>query len=395
MIKKILSIVLTIALLLSFSACGVVGSAAEVPNESALISDKLTMQGKADKLSETEITELADRLMQEAKTVFWWYHSDMSEELGIDIEEKPLQAYGSEWQRVGRFKTMKELKAATEAVFTLDFCKEHFYDKIEQHNKFKEIGGALYHNANVGGMGWIYSLPKEYIVQSADKDKIVLTAICDGLISGTKSEAEYEFELTMLRDSGGWKVNSYYNYTAQGVEGDLLLKDGLNVYGDDIENIAEALLGAGMLGETWTEPWTEESVSDQSLVRFYCMMNPDYKQEIPAKDFELFMHGSFDISTEHIRQIDDYNADKKVYEVSVDVSVPMMQAQADEYFKIDSIVQKNGKINLSYRTLWGNMAAEGDGSDTVYAGVISFRSAGRFFPVESVTVTEDYSDKYD
>ena len=170
-------------------------------------------------MSDADAVALADSLMQEGKAVFWWYHSDYAEDLDIDMDSANwIQGDWQEYATVGKFATMAQLKAATEAVFTSAFCEVHFYDKVNGSQKFHEIDGVLYHNMQSGGMGWVFALPKEYAIKTADKDTIILTAICSGLDArpGAEGSTEYEFEVTLKKQNDTWKLNSWYTYTPEG-----------------------------------------------------------------------------------------------------------------------------------------------------------------------------------
>ena len=162
-----------------------------------------------------------------------------------------------------------------------------------------------------------------------------------------------------------------------------------------VENIAYALCGAGMVGQSWTRLEGEEFKYNLSLTIFYCVMNPDYTTQIPAKEYEQFIQGYFDVSTELLHEMDDYNADNDTYEVSSDIVIDSIASQIEDFFKIDSIEQENGEIKVSYRVIWGPMAASGDGSDTAYAGYILLNENGDYYHINSVNVTEDNSNKYD
>lgn len=169
--------------------------------------------------SDAEIISLADSLMRQGNEIFWWYHSDYPDTLDLDTDEGNwIQGDWQTYAKVGRFATMAELKRATEAVFTREFCESHFYDKVNDNQKFHEIDGVLYHNLQSGGMGWIFGLPKEYSVKTAENDTIVLNAICDGLDNrpGNDGETEYEFEIMLTKIDGEWRLNSWYTYNPHG-----------------------------------------------------------------------------------------------------------------------------------------------------------------------------------
>jgi hypothetical protein len=206
---KALAFALTFTLAFSLVACG--GTEENAGQEPVTLP--------ASTLSDAEIIKMANNLMQEGQTVFWWYFSDYPDGLDLDRDENNwIQGDWQEYAKVGRFGTMAELKAATENVFTFDFCEAHFYDKINDNQKFHEIDGVLYHNLQSGGMGWIFALPKEYIVKTVESETIVLNAICDGLDarSGADGGTEYEFDVTLKNIDGAWRLNNWYDYSPEG-----------------------------------------------------------------------------------------------------------------------------------------------------------------------------------
>lgn len=183
----------------------------------------------------SEYTYYARTLMPQAHTVFTWYYSDAPyDDLWIDFDSPSLELNGSHYKKVVRFGSMDELKAATEAVFTIEFCEENFYSLFEI-GKFREIDGVLY----VGDQGGISeghtTPPKEYILLSVEDDRVVLTAICEGLDPNVDNPSyvpliDYSFELVLLKTTQKtidmspidcWRVDSYYSYDADGFRGDL------------------------------------------------------------------------------------------------------------------------------------------------------------------------------
>jgi len=325
MLIILLTFILTLGVCLSLSACGQRENTTEASEESGVASET-----EASELSNDEIFALADRLIREGHTVFWWYHSDLSDELGIDLEADTVEIDGQEFQKVGIFQTMNELKAATEAVFTSEFCETHFYDKINNYEKFKEVDGILYHNEFTGGMGWIFSLPKEYVVQSAGDDKIVLTAICDGLdwMKSSDDPVEYKFELVLLNDDSGWKLDTYYSYTSDGYLGNLLLRE-VKPDLDDLEDLTQRylypILFSGATQLTWTDP---EQIDAGRLIDMYgyvMVWNNDisesamvFENDIPyyyvsagILEPHIFMY--FDVSADHLHTAAQYAPDKNKY----------------------------------------------------------------------------------
>lgn len=163
----------------------------------------------------------------------------------------------------------------------------------------------------------------------------------------------------------------------------------------EVEDIAKALSSALMLGESWTDISGEDYKHNLSLTTFYCIMNQGYPSEIPAADYEAFAQKYFMVTVDALHAMDDYNKEKNAYTVSPDISIDRSITQSAEVFVVDGVeIQVDGILMLSYRSLWGGMAASGDGTDTAFAGNILFEKKNNDYRVKAVNVTEDNSDKY-
>lgn len=163
--------------------------------------------------------------------------------------------------------------------------------------------------------------------------------------------------------------------------------------------IVSALTGGGLLGETWTKADLNspqnELVAYEQLTGFYCMMFPESSSQIPAAEYEDCLRDYLGIEPENTRLLSEYHADKNCYMIPVDVSVDMIHQQIEKYLRIDGIQWENDQIKVSYRILWGDMASYGDGSDSAFEGFVSLENVEGTLQVQSVTITEDHSDKYD
>jgi len=127
----------------------------------------------------SEYTYYARTLMKQAHPVFSWYYNETPyDTLWIAPDAPELALDGSYYKEVVRFKSLDELIAATETVFTKEFCEANFYPMLDI-GKFREIDGLLY----IGDQGGIdegaTTPPKEYILRSVEDDRVVLTAICE------------------------------------------------------------------------------------------------------------------------------------------------------------------------------------------------------------------------
>jgi beta-lactamase regulating signal transducer with metallopeptidase domain len=194
-----------------------------------------TLENEVTNATESEdyatYTFYARQLMEQAHTVFTWYMSDAPfEELWTTIDAPSFERDGLWYRKVVRFKTLDELLAETERVFTKEFCENYFADTLA-NGKFIEIDGELYVGDNGGiseGATWP---PKDYILRSATEDEIVFLAICEGPDPDEYDRSvPYSFEL-ILRNEGpmdensspidAWRVDSYYAFGAGGEYGNL------------------------------------------------------------------------------------------------------------------------------------------------------------------------------
>ncbi|MEF9983366.1 MAG: DUF6070 family protein [Oscillospiraceae bacterium] len=242
---------------------------------------------------------------------------------------------------------MAELKSATESVFTLNFCQNAFYDLIDKYGKFKEIDGVLYHNGNVGGMGWIFGPPKSYTVQSYDKNKIVLNFICDGLNmnSSFPKEIEYEFELTLIYENGGWKVNNFYDCfggssPVNPIESNATISESTAFFLPDMDDEQQQfnqtyirpILLSGLLMRDWhSDNYSAISLNSNGeydnalLYAFEDILgfnNKDapaileqYNGKFPEKIIDDVLLSHFDFTAEQLHKILSpyYKADEKIY----------------------------------------------------------------------------------
>jgi len=162
----------------------------------------------------------------------------------------------------------------------------------------------------------------------------------------------------------------------------------------EVREVVSALYGAGMLyPETWTDPMSDENST--SFTRFYCLLNPYHPFDIPASDYEPFIMAYFDISAEELRAMNDYQADTDTYWVSIDNIDDHLAIEIVYFLRIDSVERENGKIKVSYRTLFRHFAPSSHESDTLVAGYVLLKKNGAHYRVESVTVTEHNGGKFE
>lgn len=215
MAKKLSGIV---AALLISSVCAACGTTSPDPQSDPTDSIyESTSTESANTLevedSDIETIAIADQLMQDGYAVFWWYFGGGN---GLELEnasfDPEVDGEPPYYAKVGRFQTIDELKAATEAVFSTEFCEKNFYNMIGDGNVVAEIDGALYFDTNAGGIGESYQLPKKYEIQSVEEDKIVLAATCESYNDGM----DYQFDVILINDGTGWKLDNYYDYSTGG-----------------------------------------------------------------------------------------------------------------------------------------------------------------------------------
>lgn len=173
-------------------------------------NDDLSGESIAQPEEYSEYSYYARTLMEQAHPVFTWYYSEMPyEELWIPDDAPAIEAKdfgldnGLYYKKVERFSSIEELKAATEAVFTKEFCEANFYDLIEAY-KFVEMDGILYVGDNGGISEGATTPPKNYVVSSVEGDKAVLTAICEGPDPNANNPSnvpliDYSFELVLCK----------------------------------------------------------------------------------------------------------------------------------------------------------------------------------------------------
>ena len=158
---------------------------------------------------EEETYQMLLSMNDTALNTLFWYYSDISEDLQIETEG--TYAADDYYRKVGRFATIEEMKAATEQVFTTDFCEARFYrafDTANDYPMYKEIDGQLYRNVQAGGMGWPWALTDRYELAFADENWRVL---------GVWLEAWGEYEnwsyFVFQSENGIWKFNHFYDFT--------------------------------------------------------------------------------------------------------------------------------------------------------------------------------------
>ena len=200
--------------------------------------EEMTPEEAAYAALEEETYQLLLAMDDPAKEALFWYFSD-SMEGSLQIETEGTYADDDSYRKVGRFATINEMKAATEQLFTKDFCEAHFYrafSQPEERPMYKEVDGQLYRNINGGGMGWPWALTDVFQLAYADDQWRVL---------GMRLEAWGEFEtwenFVFQYEDGGWKLNHFYGFNPYSNYADMakpLLDSSLSVFNwDNISDV--------------------------------------------------------------------------------------------------------------------------------------------------------------
>ena len=210
--------VITCIILLAFAGCAggrdiaansISPGAATSPREASAPEENMPLEGGG--MPEEEIIALAKSMTEKGGEVFWWY---MGEGEGLEVEEAEA-GDGEPVRPVGKFKTIAELKAATQAVYSRRFCEAVLYpvgfDESQGDGiKFREIGGVLHINLDNGGMGWIYALTDDILVKSKEENKIVVTIYCAEGYDDDITQVPFDFALVWEDD--GWKLDNWFDY---------------------------------------------------------------------------------------------------------------------------------------------------------------------------------------
>ncbi|ATW25780.1 hypothetical protein DCMF_14310 [Candidatus Formimonas warabiya] len=151
-------------------------------------------------------------LTQKGNEVFWWYMGGGS---GLDVQYDADSA--QPFYPVGKFHTIAELKAATEAVYSKQFCEDILYPVGFNENAggyilFKEIDGVLYINNDIGGIGILGEMTDQITVKSSEPEKITVAILAKEPDPESGAEKEVSYDLTLVKENGAWKLDNWYDY---------------------------------------------------------------------------------------------------------------------------------------------------------------------------------------
>lgn len=202
--KKLIALSFAILLVFSLAACG---------SEAAQPSESSTSQ------SDEQIFATFKELAEKGKTVIHWYRGDVYDgndnglEIELDGSELENPDFDTPYRKVGMFGTIAEMKAATEEVFSREFCIMLLYSgaftdaSSEDRPLYKEIDGVLHRNIYGGGFGWSYHLTGDYEVALQTEDLITLKVKCNG------PDEDYWIDCKMIKENGNWKLEKLYGYS--------------------------------------------------------------------------------------------------------------------------------------------------------------------------------------
>jgi hypothetical protein len=162
----------------------------------------------AEQAENAQLIPLYGQLVEKGKQVINWYTGDVSNgnEAGLDVNMDHAE---NSYAEVGKFSTIAELKAATEEVFTREFCEAVLYaDAFGEENGpplYKEIDGALCRNTERVDSEWMYLPTGEADILQRAGDTVMLDAEQVDVESGEP----FWIDLAMIKEDGAWKLNRF------------------------------------------------------------------------------------------------------------------------------------------------------------------------------------------
>lgn len=169
------------------------------PSQSASLAD----------MTDWEIEFMANDLIFRADKFYFGYLNSTE---FADLWKKLIDNQGITWYLVADYHTIKELKDATQKIFSKKFCTETLYPMFGPETiKFKEIDGKLYVTDNVGGIGSVnYLLMNTMDIKQKNADKIVVTVAnaVPPMKGDEKTEIEY-VDFAMIKENENWVLEQY------------------------------------------------------------------------------------------------------------------------------------------------------------------------------------------
>ena len=160
--------------------------------------------------------EIFKSLEEQARAVYFWYNGTTAEgnEYGLEIDEAEIP-YGAEYltdeqryRKVGKFGAVDEMMAASEEVFTKEFCESFFYESAFEGDSplYPVRDGVLCRDTMAGGTGYYTDTVLGHYIQHKDDETIVIKA--QKTAYGTDTEI---CDIILKNIGGKWKIDTYFD----------------------------------------------------------------------------------------------------------------------------------------------------------------------------------------
>lgn len=216
--KKIAILLLAVVFLLN--ACSPTNTLQETDEYGSALSGSSVMSEPSVDSTASESNQLMSdeqvfatflKLYEKAKPIVLWYFSGPDEE-NTKIKTDSPETHNP-YIKFGKFKSIAEMKAATEEVFTQRFSNDLLYKHAftdssgNDRPMYKEVDGALFWNTQIGGFGWRYELTDQYTVSLQTDNLIVL------LVKSNVINHEEWNTFLMKKENGSWKLEKFYSFS--------------------------------------------------------------------------------------------------------------------------------------------------------------------------------------
>ena len=170
-----------------------------------------SVDSTASEMSDEQVFTTFLKLYEKAKPIILWYFSGPDEE-NTKIKTDSPETHNP-YIKFGKFKSIAEMKAATEEVFTQRFSNDLLYKHAfidssgNDRPMYKEVDGALFWNTQIGGFGWRYELTDQYTVSLQTDNLIVL------LVKSNVINHEEWNTFVMKKQNGSWKLEKFHSFS--------------------------------------------------------------------------------------------------------------------------------------------------------------------------------------
>lgn len=326
----------TLLLCILLSSCSDPKTAESAPESNSIIENEssgaLTVEDNT-MLTDEKIYERFSALNKEALPILLWYMelADSAEDLNI-AEETDYAPY----YEVGKFSTIDEMKAETDAVFTNTFTNEYFYDHAFTGDTpmYKEMDGHLYRNTDMGGMGWPFQAADEYYVAYQDENKIVIA------VKSFLMDDKFWQNFLLRKENNIWKLDTYFDLNPYMEYADTFPRQRIDL----ISNAASSWF----CSQDWTDA---NQLEPNALINFYLYTYlSDIKEEydyekgyqVSSKDLMdgLSVHLK-DVKLETLTAINESAGGNARYDEETDSFYFDITFDPASYIVIDSVTDQN------------------------------------------------------